>query len=130
MSMMLPPDPGAAPNLPVQPGGGDNGGPPPLDALNQGPVPAGGGIGDLLSALGQGGPDEGPGASTAEQSMTSAEHIQEAMKHLMMALAKEPDESQGTGIVKGMGALQAILGGKQKAQQQQDQMAAAPGAGG
>jgi hypothetical protein len=138
MSMMLPPDPSAAPNLPTLPGGGP--GPPgPMDALNQGPIPGGGGIGDLLAALGgpQGGPgpggppgpgDGGPTLPADLQSMDPVQHIQVAMQHLMMALAKEPNEADGSGIVKGMGALQAILGGKQKDQQQRQALANAPGA--
>src|SRR5215831_3868431 len=139
MSMMMPPDPSAAPGLPIPPGGGDPGagGPSPLDALNQGPIPAGGGIGDLISALsggpnggpGPGGPGPGDGGPDVTQ-MSSVEHIQEAMKHLMMALASEPDESHGAGIVKGMGALQAILGGKQKENQDQQSQQIAATAGG
>jgi len=61
--------------------------------------------------------------------MDPVQHIQVAMQHLMMALAKEPDESQGSGIVKGMGALQAILGGAQKKQQQIATLNAPPGGG-
>ena len=54
MSMMMPPDPSAAPGLAPAPGGG--GAPGPMDALNQGPVPAGpGGMGALMAALGGGG---------------------------------------------------------------------------
>jgi len=40
----------------------------------------------------------------------------------MMALAIEPDEQTGQGIVKGMGALQSILGGAQKKQSQLAQL--------
>jgi hypothetical protein len=50
--------------------------------------------------------------------MSPMEHIQEAMKHLMMALAKDEDDERGAGITKGMGALQGILGGEQKKQSQ------------
>jgi len=141
MSMMLPPDPSAAPNLPIAPGGGEGPpGPPglpgPMDSLNQGPIPGGGGISDLMAALGGGGggpagPGPGDGGPTLPadlQSMDPVQHIQVAMQHLMMALAKVPDETQGSGIVKGMGALQAILGGKQKDQQQRQTLANAPGA--
>lgn len=119
MSMMLPPDPGAAPGLPVPPGGGDGGPPGPMDQMNQGPVPGdAGGMQGLLDALqGAGGPAP-PGPDTppddASADMDSIDHIQQAMKHLMMALAKDTDEERGAGVVKGMGALQGILGGEQK----------------
>lgn len=125
MSMMMPPDPGAAPNLPVQPGGG--GMPPPMDALNQGPLPADQGIGGLLAALQGGGGPPGPGGppdaggpdalgpgDEDTGAMDAVGHIQQAMKHLMMAMAKETDEDRGLGITKGMGALQGILAGEQK----------------
>ena len=46
--------------------------------------------------------------------MDSIGHIQQAMKHLMMAMAMDEDEERGMGITKGMGALQSILGGEQK----------------
>jgi hypothetical protein len=129
MSMMMPPDPGAAPNLPMPPGGG--GMPPPMDALSQGgPMPADQGIGGLLAALGggggappgPGGPPEGgppgldalgPGEEDTGE-MDAVGHIQQAMKHLMMAIAKDDDEERGMGITKGMGALQGILAGEQK----------------
>jgi len=132
MSVMMPPDPTAAQGLPVPPGGGGAG---PLDALNQGPLPSDGGMAGLLAALGGGG-DGGPGGPAGgppddtgnpNDSMTSVEHIQEAMKHLMMAMAKEPDEAHGVGITKGMGALQGILAGKQKEDQQRQSLGAGPG---
>jgi len=93
---------------------------------------------DALAAILGGGapppPDGGP-ATPDDQGqspiadMTSTDHIREAMKHLMMALAVEPDESQGAGIVKGMGALQGILGGAQKKDQQLAQLGGPPGGG-
>jgi len=140
-TMMLPPDPTAAPGLPVPPGGGP--GPPgPMDALNQGPIPGGGdgggGMAALLAALGPGGPGGGPpgpgdggppGPGNGNlptpgdvQAMDPVEHIQIAMQHLMMALAKDQDEQRGGGIVKGMGALQAILGGEAKKNAQLQQI--------
>jgi hypothetical protein len=125
MSMMMPPDPGAAPNLPMPPGGG--GMPMPMDAMNQGPVPGDQGIGGLLAALGGGGappgagPEAGPPGLDAlgpgeedTGEMDAVGHIQQAMKHLMMAIAKDDDEERGMGITKGMGALQGILAGEQK----------------
>lgn len=118
MSMMMPPDPGGAPGLPIPPGGGA-GGLPPSDAINAVPLPGEDGIAGLISALGGdqgGGPapeEQGAGESPLDQ-MGPIEHIQEAMKHLMMALGKDEDEERGAGITKGMGALQAILGGEQK----------------
>lgn len=131
MSMMMPPE--APPGLPIPPGGG--GAAPPRDVLNQMPLPGEGGIEGLLAALGGGaGGDAGGlppelGAGTPEglppdgelgghEEMDSIQHIQQAMKHLMMAMAKDEDEERGVGITKGMGALQAILGGEQKANKQ------------
>jgi hypothetical protein len=136
MSMMLPPGT-APPNLPVAPGGGEA--PlPPLDAMNQGPVPAEGGMAGLMAALGGGGaapggapvpPElggEGPpglgGEGPVPEDMDPIEHLQEAMKHLMMAIAKEEDEERGLGITKGMGALQGILAGEQKKNAQLSQL--------
>jgi len=135
MSVMMPPDPSAAPNLPVPPGGGDGGPPAPMDALNaaQGPIPGGGdgqgGMAGLLAALGGGGdggagpagPDQG-GPTPDEAGMDPVEHIQQAMKHLMMALAKEPNEQTGQGVIKGMGALQGILAGEEKKNAQLSQL--------
>jgi hypothetical protein len=60
-----------------------------------------------------GGPEEEPDSNPL-QGMTATEHIQEAMKHLMMALATEGDDQRGHGILKGMTALQGILGGEAK----------------
>jgi len=93
-----------------------------MDGLNAGPVPGDGGMAGLMAALqGGGGGDGGdlPGGGMVEpdsdiQGMSSVEHIQQAMKHLMMALGKEGDEEVGHGITKGMGALQQILAGRQK----------------
>jgi hypothetical protein len=132
MSMMMPPDPSAVPNLPIAPGGGDTP-PPPMDPMNQGPIPAGpggGGMEGLLASLagGAGGPGGPPDAGgppegdmttdgtdpSQDDQMDPKEHIQQAMKHLLMALAKEPDEQASHGITKGMGALQGILAGEQK----------------
>lgn len=127
MSMMLPPDPSAAPNLPIAPGGGDTP-PPPMDPMNAGAIPAepgGGGMEGLLASLagGAGGGlppmpegDATLGGTPAEddEQMDSIQHVQQAMKHLLMALAKDEDDERGGGIVKGMGALQGILGGEQK----------------
>jgi hypothetical protein len=131
MSMMMPPDPGAVQGLPGMPPGG-GGMPPPMDALNQGgPLPADQGIGGLLAALGggggappgMGGPEMGggppgldalgPGEEDTGQ-LDAVGHIQQAMKHLMMAIAKDDDEERGLGVTKGMGALQGILAGEQK----------------
>jgi hypothetical protein len=121
MSMMMPPDPGAAPGLPLPPGAagagpeaGPGAMPPPMDALNAGPMPGEGGIQALLAALGGGG--EGPPGAPPEEEeeMDPVDHIRQAMKHLMMAMAMDEDEERGHGIVKGMGALQGILGGEQK----------------
>lgn len=124
MSMMLPPG-SAPPNLPMAPGGGDTPAPP-MDMLAGQSLPTGGGLEGLMAALGGGGgaPGETPlppgdntlgGTSPEEgQEMDAIGHIQQAMKHLMMAMAKDDDDERGTGIVKGMGAIQAILGGEQK----------------
>lgn len=133
--MPLPPG-GGPPGLP----------PPPMDSMSSTPLPGDQGIGGLIAALqgGAGGPSgaspddpaaalpsdpTGPGGpgglgqplgapdgSPDMADMSPVEHIQHAMKHLMMAMAGETDDSRGTGIVKGMGALQAILGGEQKKQ--------------
>lgn len=134
MSMMLPAGE-APPGLPLPPGGGGMGGP--MDSLNQGPVPASGGIQGLLAALGGGGApggaptdmpsDTAPGdalgpGSEDTGSLDSIGHIQVAMKHLMMALAKDQDEDRGQGITKGMGALQGILAGEQKKNAQLSQL--------
>jgi hypothetical protein len=132
MSMMMPPDPGAAPALPLPPGGG--GMPPPMDAMSAGagPIPAEGGMGGLLAALGGGGgaaPEMGGGGPDAlgpgeedTGSLDPIDHIQQAMKHLMMAIAKDEDEERGMGITKGMGALQALLAGEQKKNAQLSQL--------
>jgi hypothetical protein len=48
--------------------------------------------------------------------MGPVEHIRAAMKHLMLAMAGDQDDERGAGVMKGMGALQAILGGEQKKQ--------------
>lgn len=134
MSQMMMNPGEAPPGLPIPPGGG--GGAPmplPMDSLAQGgPIPADQGIGGLLAALGgggggppglggppgMGGPPGGPDALGPGEEDTGAMdavgHIQQAMKHLMMAMAKETDEGRGHGIVKGMGALQGILAGEQK----------------
>src|SRR5262245_54039251 len=126
MSMMMPPGE-APPGLPIPPGGGmpGRGGPAggPMDSLNAGPLPAGGGIEGLMAALsgggGPGGPPPGPPGESEDfgsedEPMDAIGHIQVAMKHLMMAIAKDDDEERGHGITKGMGALQGILAGEQK----------------
>jgi len=126
MSMMMPPGP--APGLELPPGGGlPGGGVPPMDAMSSTPLPAEGGIEGLMAALGGGGeggmppemgggmPGEEPLAPEGEE-LDAVGHIRQAMKHLMMAMAGENDDERGTGIVKGMGALQALLGGDQKRQ--------------
>jgi len=119
--------------MPLPPGGG--GDVPPMDAMSSTPMPAEGGIEGLMAALqggGMGGPPgmgggglEGlglPGGAGPEEAMgedealTSVDHIKQAMKHLMMAMAGEDDDERGLGITKGMGALQALLGGEQKRQ--------------
>ena len=132
MSMMMGPE--VPPGLPVPPGGGEAmmGGPaPPMDSLNAGPLPGEGGIEALLGALGGGGAGAAPGMAPPpgiaeeeaglgaepmgeEEEMDSISHIQQAMKHLMMAMAKDEDEERGLGITKGMGPLQQILAGDQK----------------
>ena len=121
MSMMMPPDPS---QVPMPPGGGAGMGLPPMDMMNQGPLPAEGGIEGLMAALAGGGaPGGGPppgdmteGGLAPEESdeLDSIGHIQQAMKHLMMAMAMDEDDERGMGITKGMGALQTILGGEQK----------------
>lgn len=127
MSMMLPPE--APPGLPFPPGGQDTP-PPPMDAMSGTPVPGDQGIEGLLAALGGGGggppgmggpPGLGPGPEEAppdEEPMSSIDHIQQAMKHLMMAMAGEDDDERGHGITKGMGTLQGILAGEKKKQAQ------------
>jgi hypothetical protein len=135
MSMMMPPDPTAGAGMPLPPGGGAPGlPPPPMDAMSSTPLPAEGGIEGLIAALQGGGgapplpsEPEGPGGpeglglplgaeegSPDMMDMSPVEHIQHAMKHLMMAMAADDDDERGAGVVKGMGALQAILGGEQK----------------
>jgi hypothetical protein len=133
MSMMMPPDPsmgapppggGAPPGMPLPPGGG--GDIPPMDAMSSVPMPAEGGIEGLVAALqGGGGGMEGlglpgGGAPGEEASpvddMDAVDLIREAMKLLMVALAKDEDDERGVGITKGMGALQGLLGGEQKRQ--------------
>jgi len=146
MSMMMPPDPSAGAGMPLPPGGGPPGmPPPPMDAMSSTPLPAEGGIEGLIAALqgggGAGGPAGLPGGLEGQgfpggagddgglgqalgagddspdmADMSPVDHIQHAMKHLMMAMAGSQDDEQGTGIVKGMGALQALLGGEQKKQ--------------
>jgi hypothetical protein len=112
-----------------------------MDALSAGtaPIPGGGdgGIAGLLAALGGGGGPGGPpdaGAGPPDPNapdalgpgdentggMDAIGHIQQAMKHLMMAMAKETDEGRGQGITKGMGALQGILAGEQKKNSQRN----------
>ena len=119
MSMMMPPDPAAAGGMPMPPGGG--GGVPPMDAMSSTPLPAEGGIEGLMAALGGGGeipPEPGaeemPSEEMGEEPMDAASHIQQAIKHLMLAMVANDDEEQSAGIVKGLGPLQAILGGEQK----------------
>lgn len=149
MSMAMPPD--YAPGLPTPPGGGDpmmGGNAPPQDALNGQPLPSGGGIDGLMAALGGGGgadpglpPGAGPGMDdpggteppgpdSASADMDSIGHIQEAMKHLLMAMAMDSQDQHGQGITKGMGALQGILSGEQKRQQQMSQLQGPGPAGG
>lgn len=129
MSMMMPPE--APPGMPLPPGGG--GDVPPMDAMSSTPMPAEGGIEGLVAALQGGGgppgmgmppgmeglgPPEGemPSEEMGEVPMDAVEHIRQAMKHLMMAMAGEDDDERGAGIVSGMGALQKLLGGEQKRQ--------------
>jgi hypothetical protein len=133
MSMMMyPPEQEQLPGLPLPPG--DGGTPPmPMDALNAaGGLPAEDGMAGLMAALGGGGmppeagmmPEELPpeGEEEEDGELDPVEHIQQAMKHLMMALAKEEDEERGQGLVKGMGALQSILAGEQKTNAQLQQI--------
>jgi hypothetical protein len=119
MSMMMGPE--APPGLPTTPGGGEAmmGGPaPPMDALSGAPLPGEGGMEALLGALGGGGAGAPPPGIAEEEAgpeeMDSITHIQQAMKHLMMAMAMDEDEERGLGITKGMGPLQALLAGEQK----------------
>jgi hypothetical protein len=117
--------PGAAPpGLDV--GGGGTPAPPPdaatLQALLgglQGGPPNGPDLGpDLAAGLGPGGPaDAGPGGSPDAEvgAMSPTEHIQAAMRHLMMAMTQSQDEQQGHGITKGMATLQGLLAGDAKA---------------
>jgi len=133
MSMMMNPE--EAPGLPTTPGGGEAmmGGPaPPMDQLSAGPIPGEGGMEALLGALGGGGAgapgevmpgDSDQGGVEEQEEMDSIQHIQQAMKHLMMAMAKDEDEERGMGITKGMGPLQAILAGKQKTDKQLSSLA-------
>ena len=138
MSMMMPPE--APPGLPLPPGGGAppgmppemGGGIPPMDSMSSTPFPAEGGIEGLIAALQGGGGDMGggleglglPGGAAPgeemlgdeEEPMTAIDHLRQAMKHLMMAMAGEDDDERGAGIVSGMGALQKLLGGEQKRQ--------------
>lgn len=139
-TMMYPPAPEETAGLPLPPGGM---GAPPLDAMNAGPMPGDEGIGGLMALLaggeagglppemgGMGIPPEMGGQMPLEEEAPMEEdeemdpigHIQQAMKHLMMAIAKEGDEERGHGIVKGMGALQGILAGDQKANAQLSQL--------
>src|SRR5262252_413537 len=123
MSMMMPPD--YAPGLPIPPGGGDAmmGGPAPAqDALSGQALPSQGGMDGLLAALGAGGGDQsgqGGDQTAGPNDMSAIDHIQEAMKHLMMAMSLDQNEQNNLGVTKGLGALQGILAGHQKAQQQQ-----------
>jgi hypothetical protein len=129
MSMMMPPE--APSGMPLPPGGGGDA--PPMDAMSSTPMPAEGGIEGLIAALGGGGgapPGVGggleglglpggavPGDELApDEALTAVDHIKQAMKHLMMAMAGEDDDERGAGIISGMGALQKLLGGEQKRQ--------------
>jgi hypothetical protein len=124
MSMMMPPE--APPGMPLPPGGG--GDVPPMDAMSSTPMPAEGGIEGLMAALQGGGgmppglpglgPPGGemPSEEIGEEPLSAVDHIKQAMKHLMMAMAGEDDDERGAGIVSGMGALQKLLGGEQKRQ--------------
>lgn len=125
MSMMMPPDPAAAGGMPLPPGGG--GMAPPMDAMSApAALPAEGGIEGLMAALQGGGGGLGaegplPGEPPLDAEMPEEEdpldgpgHIQQAIKHLMLAMVANDDEEQSAGIVKGLGPLQAILGGEQK----------------
>jgi hypothetical protein len=92
-----------------------------MDALAGQGLPTEGGIGGLMAALqggggppGLGGPPEGEDFGSEDEPMDAIGHIQVAMKHLMMAIAKDDDDERGMGITKGMGALQGILAGEQK----------------
>jgi hypothetical protein len=121
--MALPPEPGAAPGLPVPPGGPGIP-PPPMDAMSDVPLPAEGGIEGLLAALGGGGGGlEGMGlpggappeeALAPEEEMSATDHIRQAIKHMMLAMVANDDEEQSAQITKGLGPLQNILGGEQK----------------
>lgn|SRR5215471_2046727 len=148
MSMMMPPDPNAAPNLPLPPGGGGDGGPPPRDISPAGPIPGQGGMDALASVLGgDGGGPGGPGGppgpgdggalglgpgdgSSPVDSMSTIDLIQEAMKLLTLAFAKAQDENHGAGVLKGMGALQGVLGGQAKKDAQLSSLGGGPGGGG
>ena|SRR5262252_997234 len=141
MSMMMPPDPNAAPGLAIPPGGGPD--VPPRDVAPPGPMPGGGGMDALAAVLGGGGGDQGPpppgslegdggpGATNSPiDNMNTIDLIQEAMKLLMLAFAKAQDESHGAGLLKGMGPLQGVLAGDQKRNQQLQQLGGPGGPGG
>src|SRR5262245_50702836 len=116
MSMMMPPD--YAPGLPTPPGGGDammGGQAPPQDALSGMALPRHGRRDGVPASLGRGGEqtDRGAGAggdpAAGPSDMSAIDHIQEAMKHLMMALSLDQNETNNLGVTKGLGALQGIL---------------------
>jgi hypothetical protein len=139
----MPPPGGGPPPMPMPPGGGGAapGEMAPMDALSGQGLPAEGGIEGLIAALQAGGGGAPPGAEGLPSEpegpggpgglglpiggdeegpdmadMSPVEHIQHAMKHLMMAMAADDDDERGAGVMKGMGALQSILGGEQKKQ--------------
>jgi hypothetical protein len=113
---------GATPAPPPDPGmlmallSGAQGGAPPgpdLGPMGGGPPPGpdptamGGPPGaDPTAGGGPGGPDDQP--------MSAVEHIQAAMKHLMMAMTQQQDDQMGHGITKGMATLQGLLAGDAK----------------
>jgi hypothetical protein len=63
---------------------------------------------------GAGGPGQPDGLGDVVSGMSAIDHIQAAMKHLMMAMTQTQDEQQAHGVVRGMGALQGILAGHAK----------------
>ena len=110
MSTMMPPGV-MPPGLDV--GGGNTPAPPPDPGLLMALL--GGGAQGGAPPGPDGGPSDGGGQGADDsQPMSAVEHIQAAMKHLMMAMTQSQDEQQGHGITKGMAMLQGLLAGDAK----------------
>jgi len=113
--------PGGPPGMGMPPGmdPGMGGGPPGMMGDPMGDGGPGGLPPELLQALmgaGGGGDmgDPGGGPDQPDAPMSATDHIQQAMKHLMMAMTQETDHSHGAGIAKGIAGLQGVLAGKAK----------------